>query len=677
MFRFKATRRVRGFTLIEILVATVLTLVLMGMVVTVFGTVTEEISNSRAGVEVSDGLRSTQLLLQRDLSGVTVPTVPPRRPEEGDGYIEIIEGPIGPVLPLRPYDSSVPVDNIPDGYDIAGTGTLDNVDIEGTTLGDFDDVLMFTSRNLKTPFRGNVGSGSISSPVAEVIWFLRGTTLYRRVLLVAPRLASRINNTADPLYVANAFTSSGFYGKCDLSVRQIGNDPAGNTNDINAATSGLASRQLVLNTLGDLTKRENRYGHQPHVFPYDARFWGLLGMPTLQECSFFSDTTDPTTGRWPFPLQNGTTTYETGGPQEVTVGGRIFDLILPEQIKGTTMSAFAVISGASGVVPGYINDYVAAEFRHQQTIADKFEPWFNPLPWKVTLPPPPANAVLSIVDPQNGTLTAYDLGDFAVGGYFADPKVAATPAGSTRIAEDVVLTNVLAFDVKVWDPGAPVLEHKTSAGALVSVLPGDPGYIDRLIAAKSVAANYPTGPTTANTTFIASFGAYVDLNYMCRLGSGVDAFTPAYDVVGNTNLSNIGAPQPWFHGPGDPRSQLMGTLPNTAPTIATARAAVYDTWSTHYEYDGIDQDGDGLTDEGTDGFDNPLLNTTPFRHTTPVGGGVNGIDDFNELEATPPYAAPLKGVQITIRVFEPDSRQIREVTIVQDFQAAASGTNYE
>jgi len=37
----------------------------------------------------------------------------------------------------------------------------------------------------------------------------------------------------------------------------------------------------------------------------------------------------------------------------------------------------------------------------------------------------------------------------------------------------------------------------------------------------------------------------------------------------------------------------------------------------------------------------------------------------------------LKGVQITIRVFEPDSRQIREVTIVQDFQAAASGNNYE
>ncbi len=32
-----------------------------------------------------------------------------------------------------------------------------------------------------------------------------------------------------------------------------------------------------------------------------------------------------------------------------------------------------------------------------------------------------------------------------------------------------------------------------------------------------------------------------------------------------------------------------------------------------------------------------------------------------------PYPFPLRGVQITLRVYEPDTRQVREVTVVQDF----------
>lgn len=686
-----------GFTLVEILVATVLTLVLMGMVVTVFGTVTEEISNSRASIETADRLRSTQLLLQRDLSSTTARMVPPLRPEENLGYLEYIEGPIGPALPLRPYDSDG--DGQPDGYDIEGDPDT-NIDIEGTTLGDFDDVLMFTSRNMETPFRGIADVNSISSPVAEVMWFLRGTTLYRRVLLVAPQLESRINDPADATYYDQyAFSNPGFYGRYDLSAR-----PIGGSNDQNAATAGL-SPQLVLNTLGDLTKRENRYGHQPWAYPHDARVWGLLGLPTLQECSFYSNTTRPaktqgamdpapkfpdppstsvlTTGRWPFPLQTSPLVSGTDfgtEPVSISVAGtsRDVELILPQQESGTNMALAFPISDSGNLVPAYASDPVVGEFQHEHTLEDGFDPWLNPFPWNEG------------IDAQSGSLVAYDLGPTA-DGYYADPSAGATNAGSTRIAEDVVLTNVLAFDIKVWDPGAPVLEHKPSATApLVSLKPGDPGYLKLLNSAKSTAPTYPTPPTAGNT-FIASFGAYVDLNYMCRLGPitsippalATDQFVPNYDVINTTALVNIGAPKPWFHGPGDPRSHLMGTKPvgppaTATPTIATARAAVYDTWSTHYEYDGINQDGDDLTDEGTDGFDNLVTDASisPYTHSA-TGTAANGIDDFNELEAPPPYASPLKGLQITIRVFEPDSRQIREVTIVQDFQAEESGTNYE
>jgi hypothetical protein len=80
--------------------------------------------------------------------------------------------------------------------------------------------------------------------------------------------------------------------------------------------------------------------------------------------------------------------------------------------------------------------------------------------------------------------------------------------------------------------------------------------------------------------------------------------------------------------------------------------ATYDTWSLHYEYDGLDQDGDGLVDEGTNGFDDDEI---------------NGVDDIGERETAPPYADPLRGVQVTVRVYEPGTRQLRQSTVVVDF----------
>ena len=57
-------------------------------------------------------------------------------------------------------------------------------------------------------------SGTIQSDVAEVAWFVRGRTLYRRVLLVAPA----VNLAGVP--------AAGFYANYDISVdgtpRRIG-----------------------------------------------------------------------------------------------------------------------------------------------------------------------------------------------------------------------------------------------------------------------------------------------------------------------------------------------------------------------------------------------------------------------------------------------------------------------
>jgi hypothetical protein len=221
---------------------------------------------------------------------------------------------------------------------------------------------------------------------------------------------------------------------------------------------------------------------------------------------------------------------------------------------------------------------------------------------------------------------------------------------SPRQGEDVVLTNVIAFDVRVFDPAAPVTTG--SNGTLL--VPGDPGFAGTPIAS----------------------GAYVDL------GNG---------VMNNGLLSASGI-YPRFAGFGQSASGLVGS--------STTRRT-YDTWSTHYEANGLDDDNDSPSeiDEGTDGKDSDRLPSGApapdgqideppydfngngiFSDTEDLNGdkvlspgedtnsnGLLDTDDPGELETSPPYPYPLRGIEVRIRCYEPSSRQVRQVTVRQTF----------
>ena len=370
---------------------------------------------------------------------------------------------------------------------------------------------------------GLVGNASTTARVAEVAWFMRGNKLYRRQLLVIP-----------------AFTPTGttnFYAGNDVSVRQ-----EGGASDPRIAFAS-TSAHLVANSLGDLTKRENRFAHQPLAFPHDVRAWGQLGLPLVQETAHVNF-------RWPL--------HGASNPGDV----------IP--VNGWTDPSGAPL----------IYD-VQRDF------------WESPM---VDFPVTRANATSS------------------------PPDVLNTFIGNARFSEDVILDNVIGFDVKVWDTAAPVFSQVVATTGppgsevehLGEILPTDALYKERL--------------QNSDGSDVLGTGAYVDLFYTRGVPS--------------TSFSSA------FSGPGDPRSRLNVTGIN--------QQAVYCTWSTHYENDGINQDShlDSVVDEGSDGLDND---------------GVNGVDDPGERETAPPYSAPLRSIQVKIRVFEPDSRQIREVTVVQDF----------
>ena len=128
----------------------------------------------------------------------------------------------------------------------------------------------------------------------------------------------------------------------------------------------------------------------------------------------------------------------------------------------------------------------------------------------------------------------------------------------------------------------------------------------------------------------------------------------------------------------------------SAPWFFTARAlsdvygtqlapgyAVFDTWSFHYENDGLNEDQINSTvqvgcrqtrwsTKAPTGWTIPEPISMPRPERSPPDTRL-GPDDVGERETAPPYDKPLRGVQVILRLYERDSRQIRQVSVNQSF----------
>ncbi|MCA9239909.1 MAG: hypothetical protein KDA37_06910 [Planctomycetales bacterium] len=694
------------------LVAMALTLLMMSAVIAVLASVSESVSERRAAIEMGASLRHARSLLQEDLANHTCPALTWTRPESNHGYIEIVEGPqcdFDPSIWLRDeVDNDSPANRTPDGLpDPIGPAnlTLDlavsqlpssnlfrlpggSIDVrnggavtDGGALGDWDDVLMLTVRNDNKPFVGRVpegwpadssnfaawGATEVESPLAEVIWFAVENpveenksfyfgepgfrTVYRRTMLILPGLQPGFNingvitgpgvlrvlgdsvDQSEADQAAAALIS--FQEEYDISVRLEWDPLLGND-----------GRWVVkANTLGDLTKRESRFEHtRPEptttaggaailrpVYPYRAVSSGAgIGAVALS--------------------------LERGAGLEQ----RNFDAsdVGAVNVAAATDAAGASVSSGDGrnAADAYRVSQRGGRYPNRPFVyADRN-----------ATSAPTARAVVN------------ELGQVVM---FSNGMV---PLSGSRRGEDVVLSNMLAFDVRVFDPHAPLLAE--IADTTEANYPGE--VVDPSSAAWGVIASayYRNGVLSdPDLQPIISRGAYVDLSYF-DLHAYFAARNPSVPGIARSSPSVAGWQQligdSRFAEIMDPKSMGDKTLYVTSDYFFQPYRA-YDTWSTHYENNGVNDDHDGvdrnnngsldlgeeMVDEGTNGFDDrdPTIAGRPnlVDHANDIAA--YGVDDPSERETAPPYDTPLRGIQITLRAYEPDSRQVREVNVKQTF----------
>ncbi len=561
-------RRRSALTLVELLVAATITLLLVYGLAQAFAVVSETVSSNRASVEMLGQLRGVTQRLQRDLEGLTVPVRPWPHSGSGLGYFEYVEGVY--------HDGSAFLSNSKIGVPSLAAHS---------SAGDADDVLMFTSRSVKVPFRGihqivvTNSSGTlvnvptqIESQLAEIVWW---TTM---------------TDQAE----SDAFDASGSAGSDGIL------DTGNYTLDVDRRDDYTIYRRALL-IRADLNINTDT--------SHPLRFYKVLP----------SKTTSFTLNTQPGLLAARKAVQDFHAQHDLSVH---YDVVS----TGANQARVYLVANSLADLANRRN-----RFAHYRILM--FDPT-NPANLLGQTPSFPYR-----LDRDNAIGLPWTR--TPVSNSLAEPGLI---KGGDHRGEDIVLVNALAFDVKAYDPEAPV---GIDASGTEAVVPGDPGFALSTKPTNGIDL-YNSGSAVTRWFLPIGRGAYVDLNYTSTNAnylrnyadlSSLTAYT--YNELKNSVYASN------FSGVPVAASKLTPTN-----SLLTDADAAYDTWSFYYERDGVDQDSDGDTDEGTNGIDDD---------------GINGVDDVGERETSPPYPYPLRGIQVRIRLIDHDSRQVRQMTVTSNF----------
>lgn len=254
----------RGLTLVEMLVTVALVLLIMVIITTVFRSAATAASRQKVAMELEQTLRRFDATIRQDLQGVTAkldPSVEPARPDDQRGYLEYGENSFADMQGEDSDDYLAFTAKAPDGQPFRGFVVAQTINAV-TGAGNFTRI-------------------PITSNFAEVVYFVRHGNLYRRVQLVVPERKGQL--TVGPIPGAAAANGgywvipvNGGLGSQIVPPNTTGAYPVSwsalNTISARPAPASLVSGAGILapvpNSLGDLTNRENRFCRPRFVNDY-------------------------------------------------------------------------------------------------------------------------------------------------------------------------------------------------------------------------------------------------------------------------------------------------------------------------------------------------------------------------------------------------------------------------
>ena len=673
-----------GLTLIEVLIATTLTLLMMLALAQGFKTLSDTVSAGRSRLTLSDQLRGISSLIRNDLEGLTVDSSNPQSSISGNGYFKYYDG------PLSDFTATM--------FNYLPVGTVEER-VSANRWGDIDDILMFTSKARDGEwFRGkvpkalllvsNLNKGvpipamtaadwndawetevAIASKYAEIVWFMRPLQESDQSATAPPNLRYPINiqellpsgySVPPETSVVDVVpgTPDGMPDRLALCRRVLLIRPDLDISESSASTAAFSGRdpQLIMKPLTP--------GGSVASFRYMMRF-----PYQRSDLSVRPITND-------FVQSSGSLTVQTNSLADLQrPENRFSHYVIPLSAlglgMGTSMPLLALTSevGSSG-------NYLSLTNQAYGTLS-------------------PASPSLIVRPADRGFIPSC----------FFRTKITLNPSTPTQVGiavptlEEFVASNVVAFDLKGYDLSVKQIANVGADGAWgaalvdddsdgitdniteagwpgtddLSLTPSDPGYSKALINASALVSpsQYPG--------FFNS-GAFVDIDWSRKV---IHASHNLSSGVLQLGMSNIPASLISFWPSNLSGVQInSGSIQRTTSFVKSGSYFVepingvvvyqpcFDTFTDAYESDGefMEYVGSPNSDASYVAWRDGLRR---FGSTTPLSGsgdqGTDGIGiDEIEKETSPPIPYKLPSIQATIRVQDYTAGTLQQISVVHD-----------
>lgn len=643
-----------GLTLIEVLIATTLTLMLMLALAQGFKALSDSVSEGRTKLSLSDQLRGISSILRADLERATVSRqVMPSSP--GPGYFKYYDGPM--------WDSTGLYSNFSEGP------------LRGSRWGDIDDVLMFTARS----YPGEVFRGTVPQALMII------SQLNQFAKQGIPHTDSIASN-----YIASvqSAVSSGTAWTTEVSIESDlaeiiwfmmpmaeGNRlpvPAGAGSYIDPTVNSVVIDEAFVDGMPDnvaLCRRELPIRPDIDLNPFNpnATYQGVI-------TALLTHTLAPRIS------------VNAGSPASFRTAMHQFyqrcDLSLKPHKWEATGSGFQLSVKANSL-------------EELQLPENRFAHFTYPVPTSVGIPVASSTLpILALTDESagsgryrlatDGLYSASGLNTINVSNRgFIMPCFMRARFDGTPMLTEVVATNVVAFDAKIFDATAMQIAHPgndggpgdafSSGGAPelgvaglpgtddLAVSPSDPGY-----AALLATAAIPPPQNIVPPTVLAQ-GAFVDMGWGWRLQTNLFV-----DMIPNPKKAVL---KDYFMGQA---SGIYEFTTNFVPEPALPRSGTfynnsslsilqfnYDTYTDYYDHDGerLDENANGerFYRGGLRRFNIPVAMGLPDDFYD----GVRNTNQFKD--AVPPAPFDVSAVKVTIRVQDITAGILQQMSVIQSF----------